>query len=50
MMIISKKEGKINHLLFIDDLKLFGKNEKEMNSLFQTVRVVSNDIGMELEI
>ena len=28
------KDGcRINHLLFMDDLKLFAKNEKEINSL-----------------
>ena len=42
------KDGyKINHLLFMDDLKLFGKNEKELESLVQTVRIFSDDIGMK---
>ena len=30
---------KINHLLFMDDLKVFGKNEKEIDSLIKTVEV-----------
>ena len=38
---------KINHLLFMDDLKLYAKNEAELDSLIQTVRIVSDDIGME---
>ena len=38
---------RINHLLFIDDLKLFAKNEKEIDSLVQTVRIFSDDIGMK---
>ena len=38
---------KINHLLFMDDLKLFAKNENGIDSLVQTVRVFSEDIGME---
>ena len=46
---LSKKEGKITHLLFMDDLKLYGRNEKEINSLVPTVRVFSSDIGMDLE-
>ena len=32
---LSKEEGKITHLLFKDDLKLHGRNEKEINSLVQ---------------
>ena len=34
------KEGnlKVNHLLFMDDLKLFGKNEREIDSLVKTVQ------------
>ena len=32
---------KINHLLYMDDLKLYSKNEKELDSLIQTVRVFS---------
>ena len=39
---------KINHLLYMDDLKLYAKNEKELDSLVQTDRVFSNDIGMDL--
>ena len=46
----SKKEGKITHLLFMDDLKLYGRNEKEINSLVHTVRVYSSDIGMDFGI
>ena len=46
------KEGnlKVNHLLFMDDLKLFGKNEREIDSLVKTVQVISKDIGMEFGI
>ena len=47
---LSKKEGKITHLLFMDDLKLYGRNEKEINSLVHTVRVFSSDIGMDFGI
>ena len=43
------KDGcRINHLLFMDDLKLFAKNEKEIDSsVVQTVRIFSDDIGMK---
>ena len=40
----------INHLLFMDDLKVFGKNEKQLDTLINTVRIFSNDIGMEFGI
>ena len=40
------KEGnlKVNHLLFMDGLKPFGKNEREIDSLVKTVQVISKDI------
>ena len=41
---------KINHLLFMDDLKLYGKNENEIKELVSTVEVFSQDIGMEFSI
>ena len=40
----------INHLLFMDDLKLYGKNEKQIDTLVNTVQVLSNDIRMEFGI
>ena len=41
---------KINHLLYMDDLKLFGKNEEQIDSLVRTVHILSKDIGMEFGI
>ena len=38
---------KINHLLFMDDLKLFGANLKEVERLCEAVQNFSRDIGME---
>ena len=38
---------KINHLLFMDDLKLCGKNENEIKVLVSTVEVFSKGIGIE---
>ena len=46
----SSTKEKINHLLFMDDLKLYAKNEKGLDSLVQTVRIFSKDIGMEFGI
>ena len=34
----------------MDDIKLFVKNEKELESLIQTVRIFSDDIGIEFSI
>ena len=42
-----KGAKKINHLLFMDDLKLYGKTERELNSLVNTVHIFSEDIGMK---
>ena len=42
----SESKEKINHLLFMDDLKLHSRSEKGLDSLVQTFRVFSKDIGM----
>ena len=45
-----KKGGKkINHL-FMDDLKLFAKNEDQIDNLVNKVRIFSEDIKMEFEL
>ena len=46
----SGSKEKINHLLFMDDLKLYNRNEKGLGTLVQTIRVFSEDIGMEFGI
>ena len=46
----SKSKEKSNHVLFMDDLKLYSKSEKGLDSLIQTVRVFSEDIGMRFGI
>ena len=38
---------RIIHVLFIDDLKLYGNSEKEAERLTNTVRMFSKDIAME---
>ena len=32
------------------DLKLYSRNEKELDSLVQTIRIFNEDIGMEFDI
>ena len=46
----SESKEKINYHLFMDDLKLYSRSEKRLDSLVQTVRVFSEDIGMKFGI
>ena len=46
----SESKEKINHLLVMDDLKLYSRSEKGLDSLVQTVIVFSEDIGIEFGI
>ena len=41
---------KINHLLFMDDLKLYGNSKKEAERHTNTIRIFSKDIAMEFGI
>ena len=41
---------KINHLFFMDNLKVYGKDTEEIESLVSTVQLISQDIGMEFRI
>ena len=47
---LGKKECKLNHLLFMDDLKLYAKSEEQTNTLVRTVHVFSTDIDMDFGI
>ena len=47
---LTKPQEKINHLMYMDDIKLFAKNEKELETLIHTVRIYCRDIGMEFGI
>ena len=40
----------MNHLMYMNDIKLFAKNEKELEILIHAVRIYSQDIGMEFGI
>lgn len=44
------KTTRMNHLLFMDDLKLFAKTENQIDSLINTVHTFSDDIGMSFGI
>ena len=43
-MVDYRKDYDINHLLFMDDLKLFAQNEDQIDNL---VRIFSEDIKIE---
>ena len=40
---------KVNHLLFMNYQKLYASNEMSLESLIQTLWLLSNDIGMVFE-
>ena len=41
---------KINHLLYMDDLKLYGKSNDQIDSLVRTVYLFTSDVGMEFGV
>ena len=43
------EQTKINHLFYVDDLKLYGTSDKQLTGLINTVKNVSDDIKMELD-
>jgi len=40
-------DKKINHLFYMDDLKLYAQNDDELERLLKTVKDFSDDIGMK---
>jgi len=44
------KTTKLNHLLFMDDLKLFCKSKDQVDFLVNTMHLFSEDIGIEFGI
>ena len=47
---LGEGKGLINHLLYMDDLKLYGIKDDHKYYLMQSVRVISTDICMEFGI
>ena len=41
-----KSQEKINLLMYIDGIKLFAKNEKELKTQIKRIRIYCQDIGM----
>ena len=58
LVLIRMKEGylfqmgksKLNHLLVMDDLKLYGNNQNEIDSLVRTIEIVAKYIVMKFGI
>ena len=46
----SNSKERINHLLYIDDMKLYGKADIGLHSLIQTVRIFCSNICMKFGI
>ena len=47
---LSRSQEKIDHSMYMDDIKLFAKNEKELETQMHAVRIYSVYIGMEFGI
>ena len=50
---VTKKNDNIDdnsHLMYIEDIKLFAKNEKGLETLIQIIRIYSQYIGMEFDM
>ena len=47
---LGRSQEKVNYLMYMDDINIFAKNEKELETLIHTVRIYSRDIGMEFGI
>ena len=47
---LSRSQEKINHLMYMDDIKLFAKSKRELENFIHAVRIYSQDIGIEFGI
>ena len=50
MIFILKGKSKLNHLLFMDDLKFYGSNQNKIDSLVRTVEIETKDVGLKFGI
>ena len=46
----SNSHENINHLMYVDDIGVFAKNEKILETQIQTIRIYSQDIKMILAL
>ena len=40
-------EERLNHLFYMDDLKLYAKNDEQLEGLLHNVKMFSDDINMQ---
>ena len=45
--LMEKEQPLISHLMYMDDIKLYAKNVEGMKSMANTLKTISEDIGME---
>ena len=43
----TKSQEKLNDFMYMDYIKIFAKNEKELETFIQAIRIFSQDLGME---
>ena len=46
----TKSREKINHLMYMDNIKLLAKYDKELETLIQTISIYSQEMGMEFGV
>ena len=46
---LSKSQEKFNHLLYMDDIKIFTKNEEELETLIPTARIFNQGIEFSVQ-
>ena len=47
---LHKLQEQINHLMYVENIKLFAKNEKELETITLEVRIYSQHIGMKFGV
>ena len=47
---VTSRNQKLYHLLFMDNLKFYGKSERELDLLIQIVRIFSHGVGIKFKL
>ena len=47
---ISNSSTRLNHLVYMDDVKLYGKSQQEIESLVHTVNIFFDDLCMQIGV
>ena len=46
----TKSQEKIHHQIYMDDIKMFAKNEKRTEKANKIIRIYCQDIGIKLDV